>query len=178
MDTIDIEIEKIIPYKNNPRINDKAVDAVAASIKKFGFRQPIVVDKNMVVIVGHTRLKAAIKLKRETVPCVIADMSEEDANAYRLADNKTNELSGWNFDMLAAEIKNLSSIDMSQFGFDMSKFEEVKDAVDDGYEINLPEESKSKTGEVWMLGAHKVMCGDATNPDDVKNLFGGGRTNG
>ena len=174
MDTIDIEIEKIIPYKNNPRINDKAVDAVAASIKKFGFRQPIVVDKNMVVIVGHTRLKAAIKLKRETVPCVIADMSEEDANAYRLADNKTNELSGWNFDMLAAEIKNLSSIDMSQFGFDMSKFEEVKDAVDDGYEINLPEESKSKTGEVWMLGAHKVMCGDATNPDDVKNLFGGG----
>ena len=110
----------LVPYVNNPRINADAVDKVAASIREFGFQQPIVVDKDKVVIVGHTRLKAAKKLKLKTVPVVIADdLTEEQANAYRLADNKTNELAEWDMDRLSEELDKILKIDMSEFGFDL-----------------------------------------------------------
>lgn len=113
------------PYENNPRQNGEAVDSVAASIKEFGFRQPIVVDKDMVVIVGHTRLKAAKKLKLKKVPVIIADdLTEEQVTAYRLADNKTNELAEWDLDRLGEELDKILDIDMSDFGFDLSDDEE------------------------------------------------------
>lgn len=112
-------IDDIKPYENNPRNNDDAVDAVANSIKEFGWQQPIVVDIGGVIIAGHTRYKAAQKLGLKTVPVVVAkDLSEEQVKAYRLADNKSGELASWDFDMLNEEIDNIKDIDMSQFGFD------------------------------------------------------------
>lgn len=117
------KLSEIIPYENNPRHNAEAVDKVAASLQEFGWQQPIVVDAEGIVIAGHTRLKAAQKLGMETAPVIVAEgLSEEQAKAYRLADNKTAEFSGWDFDLLNAEIFSIDQIDMSQFGFDMDKY--------------------------------------------------------
>lgn len=126
-----IETKKLIPYENNPRINDDAVDNVANSIKEFSFQQPIVVDKNMVVIVGHTRLKAAKKLGLKTVPVVIADLSEEQANAYRLADNKVGEVAEWDMGRLNEELDKIFDIDMTDFGFDLFDDDEEEEQEQD-----------------------------------------------
>ena len=106
-----IEIDKVIPYEKNPRKN-QSVDKVAQSIKDFGFQQPIVVDKNMVVIVGHTRLMGAKKLGLSHVPVVQADLNEAKAKAYRIADNRVNEDSGWDNELLQAELNELLDFDM------------------------------------------------------------------
>lgn len=128
MDIQMIDIKNLIPYDNNPRINKDAVDKVAASIKEFGFAQPIVVDKNMVVIVGHTRLKAAKKLKLKQVPVYVAsDLSDEQVNAYRLADNKVGEFAEWDFDRLKDELDKILDIDMTDFGFDLTFDDEEED---------------------------------------------------
>lgn len=119
MDVKTVSIDSIKPYPNNPRINDNAVDKVANSIKEFGFQQPIVVDKDGVVIVGHTRLKAAKKLGLKEVPVVYAvNLSEEKANAYRLADNKTGEFAEWDDIKLEDELNLITDIDMADFGFE------------------------------------------------------------
>lgn len=124
--------DKLIPYENNPRNNDGAVDAVAASIKEFGFKAPIIVDKDMVVVAGHTRLKAAKKLGLEKVPCIIADdLTDEQIKAFRLADNKTAELAEWDVEALALELDDLDGMgfDMSEFGFD-GFVDEIPDELD------------------------------------------------
>lgn len=119
MKVIEVPIEQIKPYENNPRINDDAVHETANSIKEFGWQQPIVVDKDNVIIVGHTRLKAAKKLKLKKVPVVIADtLSEQQVKAYRLADNKTGELADWDMELLDIELDDIVDLDMSDFGFD------------------------------------------------------------
>lgn len=117
-------IADVIPYENNPRVNDKAVEAVAASLKEFGFKQPIVVDSAGVIVVGHTRLKAAKLLGMDKVPVVVADdLTDEQIKAYRLADNKTAELAEWDFGKLQEEMDALKDVDMSVFGFiDESEF--------------------------------------------------------
>ena len=131
MKTKDMPIDAIRPYDKNPRKNERAVDAVAASIKEFGFKQPIVVDRNNVIIVGHTRWKAAQRLGMDTVPVLKADdLTEEQARAYRLADNKTNELADWNFDLLGYEIADLSDFDLSQFGFNADQIPDGSDFFD------------------------------------------------
>lgn len=108
---------EIKPYKNNPRNNDDAVGPVMESIKQFGFKVPIIIDKNNVVVAGHTRLKAALKLELDKVPCIIADdLTEEQINAFRLADNKVSEFATWDFELLDIELDNIA-IDMSTFGF-------------------------------------------------------------
>lgn len=108
---------EIKPYENNPRNNDDAIDPVMESIKQFGFKVPIIIDKNNVVVAGHTRLKAALKLKLDEVPCIIADdLTEEQINAFRLADNKVSEFATWDFELLDIELDNIA-IDMSTFGF-------------------------------------------------------------
>lgn len=110
-------IDEIVPYENNPRDNDKAVDAVASSISNFGFKVPIIIDKQNVVVAGHTRLKAARKLEMTEVPCLVADdLTDEQIRAFRLADNKVSELSSWDFSMLEQELANIE-MDMSMFGF-------------------------------------------------------------
>ena len=114
----DISISQLREYENNPRNNDNAVDAVAESIRKFGFKVPVVVDSDNVIVCGHTRVKAARKLGMETVPCIIADdLTPEQIKAFRLADNKTGELAGWDFAKLEEELAELDGFDMSAFGF-------------------------------------------------------------
>ncbi len=140
-----MKVADIIPYENNPRKNDSAVDPVANSIKAFGFKQPIVVDKENVVIVGHTRLKAAEKLGLTEVPVIVAsDLSEEQAKAYRLADNKSGELAVWDFEALDLELSGLEDFefDMSDFGFESfgnsSADEYIDDFFERGVEANEP----------------------------------------
>lgn len=120
-EVFDVNIDDIKCYENNPRKNDIAIDKVAAAIQEFGFQQPLVINKDNVIVVGHTRYKAAKQLGLKTVPCkYMNEESEEQANAYRLADNKTAELAGWDFDLLAEELQGIEEIDMEQFGFDDS----------------------------------------------------------
>lgn len=118
MNLVDIEVDKIIPYINNPRNNDDAVDNVAASIKEFGFKVPLVIDKDNVVVTGHTRLKAAKKLGLTSVPCIYADdLTEQQIKAFRLADNKVSELSTWDLEKLDIELEGITDLEMVDFGF-------------------------------------------------------------
>lgn len=124
MEVVMKKLEEIKPYEKNPRKNDEAVEAVANSIKEFGFQQPIVVDKDGIIIAGHTRYKAALQLGLETVPVVTADkLTKEQARAYRLADNKTGELAGWDFVSLDMELSEIESLDMGDFGFSTMHFD-------------------------------------------------------
>lgn len=119
MNTVQVDINSLKPYKNNPRNNDNAVSAVANSIREFGFKVPIVIDSDHVIVAGHTRLKAAQTLGLSTVPCVVADdLTGEQIKAFRLADNKVSELADWDIDLLTNELELLESIDMSDFGFE------------------------------------------------------------
>ena len=123
-----VPITSVKPYEKNPRFNDDAVDAVAKSIKEFGWQQPIVVDKDMVVIAGHTRLKAAVRLGLTEVPVIVADnLTPEQVKAYRIADNKTGEIAEWNYDLLPFEIKDLqdANFDLSLLGFDMDELDRL-----------------------------------------------------
>ena len=118
MNIKELSISQLHEYDNNPRNNDSAVDAVAESIREFGFKVPIVIDGDNVSVCGHTRVKAAQKLGMETVPCIIADdLTPEQIKAFRLADNKTGELAGWDFAKLEEELAALDGFDMSAFGF-------------------------------------------------------------
>ena len=118
MNIKELSISQLHEYDNNPRNNDSAVDAVAESIREFGFKVPIVIDGDNVIVCGHTRVKAAQKLGMETVPCIIADdLTPEQIKAFRLADNKTGELAGWDFAKLEEELAALDGFDMSAFGF-------------------------------------------------------------
>lgn len=129
---VEKKLDEIIPYENNPRINDEAVEFVKNSIMKFGFRNPIIVDKYGVIICGHTRYKAAKELGLETVKCIVAeDMTPEQIMAYRLADNKTSEMSQWDPEKLNAELEGIQDIDMTDFGFDLDDFENNGDDDED-----------------------------------------------
>lgn len=170
-----VSIQDVKPYPRNPRNNDDGVDAVANSIKEFGWQQPIVVDKDNIIIVGHTRYKAAKKLGMEQVPVVVADkLTDEQVKAYRLADNKTGELTDWDDDLLNDELDGILDIDMSDFGFDLELGnDEDKQVQEDDFDEEPPEEPKSKLGQIFQLGRHRLMCGDSTKPEDVKKLVGG-----
>ena len=178
MNVKEISINKIRPYDKNPRNNDKAVEAVANSIHEFGFQQPIVVDKDMVIIVGHTRYKAAKELELKTVPVVIAsNLNEEQIKAYRLADNRTNELATWDEAMLIEEINQIEEIDMTLFGFggiDIDGGESLDNITEDDFDEEEVEDTHDvKEGDIWQLGNHRVMCGSSTKAEDVKKLTEG-----
>lgn len=138
MRILSISIDKVKPYENNPRYNDEAVDAVMASIKEFGFKVPIVIDKDNVIVTGHTRYKASKKLGLKTIPCIRADdLSDDQIKAFRVADNRVAEIAEWDFDKLAIEMDEID-LDMSVFGFDMDSFKDLDDIEDevtddDGY---------------------------------------------
>lgn len=168
---------QVKPYDKNPRRNDGAVDAVAASIREFGFQQPIVVDRDGIIIAGHTRHKAARKLGLKEVPVVVADgLSPEKVKAYRLADNKTGELAEWEIGSLEEELGDLCNFDMEQFGFAASAIADTSEVTEDEYDTPAPEEPKSKLGDIYRLGRHILMCGDATDAESVQKLCqGGGR---
>lgn len=169
-----MKISEVKPYPNNPRNNDDGVEAVANSIKEFGWQQPIVVDKDNVIIVGHTRYKAAKKLGMDKVPVVVAsNLSDEQVRAYRLADNKTGELTDWDMGLLDDELADIADIDMSDFGFDLDLDDDEVEVQEDDFDDEIPEEPKSKLGQIYQLGRHRLMCGDSTNPEMVKKLVGG-----
>lgn len=137
---IEKSITEIKPYGKNPRKNDEAVEYVANSIKEFGFKVPIVIDKNGVIVAGHTRYKAAQELGLEKLPCVIADdLTEEQVKAFRLADNKVGELAEWDFDLLGDELDGIFDIDMQEFGFD-SDFGEKEEIKKEEGEVPFTEE--------------------------------------
>lgn len=165
-----MKISEVKPYDKNPRKNDDGVEAVANSIKEFGWQQPIVVDKDNVIIVGHTRYKAAKKLGMDKVPVVVADsLSPEQVKAYRLADNKTGELTDWDMGLLDDELADIADIDMSDFGFNLDISDDDEEVQEDAFDEEVPEEPKSKLGQIFKLGRHRLMCGDSTNPEMVKN---------
>lgn len=171
MEIIEKKLSEITPYEKNPRKNDDAVEYVANSIREFGWKVPIVIDRDGVIIAGHTRYKAAQKLGFETVPCIMADdLTPEQVKAYRLADNKVSEFAEWDFDLLAAELDEID-LDMSEFGFEGS--EKQEGVVEDDFEPVVPVEPKAKRGEIYQLGRHRLMCGDSTVLDDVSALVGG-----
>lgn len=126
MEIITKKISEIIPYENNPRKNDEAVEYVANSIKEFGFKVPIIIDKNNVMVAGHTRIKAAERLGIEEIPCIMADdLTDEQIKAFRLADNKVGEIAEWDLEMLDIELLDID-IDMTDFGFELEE-EEIKE---------------------------------------------------
>jgi site-specific DNA-methyltransferase (adenine-specific) len=174
MDIINIALKDLKPYENNPRKNDDAVKYVAESIKEFGFKVPIVIDKNNVIVAGHTRYKAAKKLKMSEVPCIIADdLTDEQIKAFRLADNKVAEKAEWDFDLLNAELDDIIDLDMELFGFEDALQDDAEEAVEDEFEVELPAEPKSKLGDIYQLGNNRLMCGDSTVLEDVEKLMGG-----
>lgn len=119
-----LKIKDIVPYDKNPRRNDDAVRCVAESIKQFGFKNPIIIDKDNVIVAGHTRLKAAKRLKMQEVPCIVADdLTAEQIKAFRLADNKVAEKAEWDFDLLESELESILDLDMEQFGFELDEFD-------------------------------------------------------
>lgn len=175
MKIINIKTTDIKPYDKNPRKNDGAVDMVANSIKEFGFKVPIIVDKNNIIVAGHTRHKAAKKLGLKEVPVIIADdLTDEQIKAFRLADNKVGEIAEWDFDLLGEELDNLLhfDIDMEDFGFE-SKLDNEEEVEEDDFDAELPEEPKSKLGDIYQLGNHRLMCGDSTSEEDVVLLMDG-----
>ena len=166
------KVSELKAYDNNPRDNDKAVDAVAASIREFGFKVPLVITEDNVIVTGHTRLKASKKLGLETVPCIIAsDLTEDQIKAFRIADNKTSELSDWDEDLLSEELANID-LDMSQFGFDDIQVEEEIEAEDDDFNEDdvITDNPYSKPGDIFLLGNHKLICGDSRSKEVVNNL--------
>ena len=173
MEIQEIKIDQLTPYDHNPRQNDGAVDAVAASIKNFGFKVPVVIDRDRVIVAGHTRFKAAKKLGLESVPCIVADdLTEEQIRAFRLADNKVGELAGWDFDLLNMELAGIEELDMTQFGFlDPEEIEEPEEV----HEVETPEDVQGRTvlGDVWQLGDHRLICGDSTDVTVLDRLMAG-----
>lgn len=175
-------IDRPQPYDKNPRLNDDAVEAVARSIQEFGFRQPIVVDEDGVVIIGHTRLKAAKKLGLMEVPVHVArGLAPEKVKALRLADNKTAELAEWNLELLPIELAELQGMDfdLGLLGFDQDELAKLLDpgaqeGLCDPDEIPLPpDEAITKPGDLWILGEHRLLCGDSSKPADLDRLLDG-----
>lgn len=178
------KVSEIHPYEKNPRFNDAAVDAVAKSIREFGWRAPIVVDKDMTIVCGHTRLKAALRLGLEEVPVhVAADLTPEQIQAFRIADNKTGEIAEWNYDLLPLEIRELQSADydLSLLGFETDELDRLLNGGDDKTVTEgetepdavpeVPETADSRPGTLYRLGDHLLMCGDSTKKEDIAKLM-------
>ena len=184
MNITERNISDIIPYENNPRNNKNAIEKVAESIKEFGFKVPIIVDKGGIIVAGHTRLEAAKLLGLKKVPVIVADdLTPEQVKAFRLADNKVAEFSTWDFKKLNEELSELgSAFNFEGFGFYDFDFlppeeQESADVKDDdfNFEEELPIEPVSKIGDIWQLGRHRLMCGDSTNKETVELLMNGNK---
>lgn len=168
MNIINIELKNIKQYEKNPRKNDEAVKYVAESIKEFGFRVPIIVDKENVIVAGHTRYKAAKQLKLKEVPCIVADdLTEEQIKAFRLADNKVGEIAEWDYNILELELDEILNIDMSLFNFDMNSIEDNFDT-----DFELPDDDKPSTRTITLSLAEEqyqicMACIDYVQENDL-----------
>jgi DNA modification methylase len=186
---LDVQLEvqprpltEIRPYPNNPRINKHAIQAVAASIREFGWRQPIVVDEDGVIVVGHTRYFAAIELGLDKVPVHVArGLTPEQIRAYRIADNQTASLSEWNEDLLIQELVQLQNaeFDLSLTGFSNDELLRLIDSspfpgqVDPDDIPGPPDKATTQPGDLWTLGRHRLLCGDSARSEDVDRLLNG-----
>jgi DNA modification methylase len=175
-------VDRVIRYDRNPRVNDPAVDAVAASLKEFGWRQPLVGVKDSVIVVGHTRWKAAKKLGFQKVPVhVAAELTPEQCRAYRIADNQTATIAEWDPALLSFELKDLEALnfDLSLLGFeedDLAKYldGDVADGLTDPDEVPAPpDEAVTQPGDLWILGDHRLLCADSSKPEEVDRLLDG-----
>ena len=175
MKITEISVDKIVPFERNAKKHDETqIKNVAESIKQFGFAQPLVVDKDNVLIIGHCRLLAAKELGLDKVPVLkMADLTQEQVDKLRLLDNKLNE-SEWDIELLAEDIPQL---DFSDFDLDWGFPEETTevDIIEDEVpEIDTKKETRCKKGDVWKLGEHRLICGDSTEIDTIEKLVGGG----
>ncbi len=179
-----VSVDNIKPYHSNPRVNQDAVEIVKKSIKEFGFQQPIVLDKNNEIIVGHTRYEALKDLNIEKIDCVYAnDLNEQQIKAYRIMDNKSAEFASWNYGLLTKEMTELltSEYDLSLTGFADAEIKDLgldidlgfveEGLTDDDAVPDLPKEPTTKLGDLWILGEHRLLCGDSTSIDDVDKLM-------
>lgn len=174
-------VDKLIPYAKNARTHsDEQVAQIAGSIKEFGFNNPILVDKDNLVIAGHGRLMAARKLGMDKVPVVeLQHLTESQRKAYVLADNRIALNSGWDTSMLSLELQDLKDdIDLSLMGFDpdeldalLNPLEETEGLTDEDAVPDVPDEPKTKLGDIYILGNHRLMCGDSTMLHDVEKLM-------
>ena len=175
MKTINKKLAELVPYEKNAKKHDSTQIAnVAESIRQFGFVQPIVIDRNGVIVIGHCRALAAKKLGMQEVPCVCADdLTPEQVNALRIVDNKSNE-SDWDFDILPNE---LAELDLSDFDFDfgIEGQEETEIVEDEAPEVDDDSEPIAKLGDIWQLGRHRLMCGDSLEQDDIDKLLDGAK---
>lgn len=171
-------IDRFVEYARNPRKNDHAVDKVAAVIREFGFRVPVIAKKDGTVVDGHLRLKAAKKLGLKEIPVVLADdLSEAQIKAFRLSVNKVAEFAEWDADLLKLELFELQEMD---FSLDLTGFDALELAdlmapttvglTDDDAVPNTPETPTTNEGDIWILGNHRLMCGDSTSIEDMKKL--------
>lgn len=172
------KLSELIPYEKNPRKNDDAVKYVKASIKEFGFKVPIVIDKDNVIVAGHTRYKAAKDLKMDEVPCIVADdLTEEQVKAFRLADNKVSEKAEWDFNLLSVELEELFDFDMSEFGFD-----DGISGDDFGDEFSLADGDKSEICQMTFTLHQKqkelIEYAMEVVRDDIEETFGNTNKNG
>lgn len=174
MRIVEKNIDSLTPYHNNPRHNENAVAAVAESIREFGFKVPIVIDSDGVIVAGHTRHKAAQKLGLKKVPCIIADdLTPEQIKAFRVADNKVSELSEWDFEKLEQELDGLS-LDMKRFGFDPPSGDNGGEIVEDEPpEVDDESPPETKPGDIYRLGRHRIICGDSTDAETLARLTNG-----
>ena len=172
-------VDELIPYENNPRINNKAVEVVKQSLQEFKFQNPIIIDSNNVIVCGHTRLLASKELGLTEVPCIVADdLTEEQIKAFRIADNSSAQVAEWDMEKLMAELETID-YDMSKYGLaeQMAEIEKIieenKEVKEDDFDGELPEEPKAKLGDIYQLGNHRLMCGDSTKKEDVEKLMNG-----
>jgi len=174
-------LDSVTPYARNPRNNSEAVAKVAASIKEYGWRQPIVIDEERVIIAGHTRLMAAQRLGLEKVPVHVATgLTPQQVKAYRLADNRVAAEAEWDRDLLALELGELNNedYDLTVTGFDDDELAALlasgAEGLTDPDDVpDPPEEPQTVIGDVWLLGNHRLVCGDSTNADDVAKCLNG-----
>ena len=176
MEIINKKLSELKPYEKNPRLNDEAVKYVANSIKEFGFKVPIIIDKNNVIVAGHTRYKASKELGLKEVPCIVADdLNEEQIKAFRLADNKVSEMAEWDFNILGEELGDLS-FDMSEFGFDGDVFDDY------GTDFELPEGDKGNIEQITFTlsteQAELIRSSLEMVKDEITETFGNENKNG
>ena len=179
-----LSVDEIKPYKNNPRINVDAVNVVKKSLKEFGFQQPLVLDKEKNLVVGHTRLLAAKELGLKEVPCIISDdLSDDQIKAYRIMDNKSSEYASWNYGLLTKEVTDLleADYDLNLTGFDEFELKDLGIDIDLGFaeqpltsEDDAPaieENPITVLNDIWQLGNHKLICGDSTELNTLDLLM-------
>lgn len=177
------KVNDLIPYINNSRTHsEEQVNQIIASINEFGFTNPLLIDEKDNIIAGHGRLLASKKLKMEEVPCIVlSGLTEAQKKAYIIADNKMALNAGWDDELLKIELENLKELDfdLELTGFNVDELdgifqaEEEQEIVEDDFDIEPPEEPKSKLGDIYQLGNHRLMCGDSTKEEDVAKLMNG-----